>query len=252
MKILQGGTLALGLTLGVCFTILAFLTIGLFAEVLNPTSELWAVMIGAVIGGGIALAGQVLESQNQSAQREHENKESDLVKAYDLFGLLNDYLANATFLRKHIEQGYEMALAVNEEFASLAVMELSSEPTHEPLSLGIKSMLIRRKFLTLYNEIGLLDTHIKALWDGFRVGQMRRAELLAIMDKEFVGQGKGFQPQLESKQEAAGRHMVLTDNFKTIASDLRADEAKLRKCVEMTVEVIQSLGDTAFRFEFKE
>ncbi|MFT5631754.1 MAG: hypothetical protein ACI9HB_002938 [Gammaproteobacteria bacterium] len=251
MNLRQGGSLALGLTIGMCVTILSFLTLGLFPEVLKPTTELWSVMFGAVLGGGIALAGQVLESQSQAAQKKADKNENDIAHAYDLFGVLNECLSNATFLRKHIETSFSEAEKNGEVYDAICVIELASKSDLPRISLDIKSMLIRRKFLDVYNELGLVDTRVSALLDAFVLSQNRRSELLDLMDTSLVTQGKGFQPLNGREQEAQARNMVLSKGFKELASDLRDDESTLEKCIGMVVSAIQEMGDKDFRFELK-
>jgi hypothetical protein len=248
---LKGGHIALGVTLGFLATIVGFLCLDMFTSIIRPTGELWAAMFGAFIGGGIGLGGQILQNENQAIERKELTREQDLGYAYLLFEVLNGNLSNLVFLRRHIVGGLEQADKMNECFRALGVMEVSGRPDDNLVSSEIKGMLLRRKFVDAYNQLGFVDQRGVALVDAFEYVIFKRKELLALMDEQQVVIGGGFRPLDGNEAVALARHAVLDENLKTLVMDLDELDQQLRKLIEKTVEIIQDLGDTAFHFELK-
>lgn len=251
MKLRQGGVFALGIEVGFGLTLTGLLWLDYFHNVISVTSELWAAMIGAVLGGGISLAGVILQNEHQRAEMDAERNLSDLAVARSLFLILLEIEAGIRAVRQHIEEGLIRADQLGETYRSLTVMELAGDISVSRIPNEAKVLLMSSKSLKLFNLIDLQDLHSKNLLALFNRNQERRSELLSLMDVGVVTAGGPFTPVSGREQEAFARNSVLEQSFLELVQTISGVEADLRECLTGTADLIRSLGDREFKFEFK-
>lgn len=252
MSELGNGQLALGVAVGACATLFAFLGLEYFGGVLKPTSELWAALIGALVGGTLALGAQILASASQKAERDMAKQQLELSQAYLLFEVLNDIVSIARAVSGHIERSFEEAKHVGQPFKSLAIVPITGSVEFPHIPKECKVLLLSKRKVHLYNQLQGVDTLNENLLLTFNEAQRRRSELLLLFDESLIAEGKGFVFLPGKEHEGRARNSVLEHVFLQISTDLRENEKILTDAIISTGELINSLGDSDFRFELKQ
>jgi hypothetical protein len=248
---LRGGHFALGVGVGSTLTLLTFLALDFFGSVIAPASELWAAIIGAIIGGGISLAGQVLQADSQAAERNETLRFSDLATAYTMFEVLNLTLSQVRAISNHIKLCFETAVAINEPLSGLAVKPLSGNMLVPVIPMECKVFILRMKQIEFYNEINNIDVFVNNLCKMFEDLQGRRSEILDLLDSTAYLNGMGFKAQAGKEVEVEMRNEVLVSNFFDLSKDLIEAEARIINCIGHLIPIIRNLGDKRFEIELK-
>ena len=251
MRILKGGHIALGVTVGACLTVMIFFALEYFSTVLTPDTTLWAAMIGALLGGGISLAGQVLQAEEMNRQKEADQRKIDLVHAYTLFEVLNDILSTISAVEKHCKSQLKEAEEIGYPYKFLGILPLSGARRLPLIPTEIKVMLMSSKALDLYNSINNIDQFSSNLLDLFSDLQTRRREILELRDPVGMNEPGFFLIRSGKQREFDERYQVLEWNFGELLLSLTEAKNSLESCIEGTTKLINNSGDKAFRFELK-
>lgn len=243
MRVLYGGHIALGASLGMSLTVLLFLLLDTFSKVLIADSTLWAAVLGAVVGGGISLAGQLLESHARAEQRIEEIRQNDIGHIYSLFVLLSRISGTLRTLRNHTVSSRENADRLAVPYRAIGVIELSGVGEKFVIPTQDLIALIRLDQQELYNQLYTIDQWATNLMAHFHDLQLRRRELLDLFDGDVgdirkIAKGK--------EVEAEGRHKVLDANFDSFVTE--ADEVieRIKGCIASLSKLINSLGNEGF------
>lgn len=246
---LRGGHLALGVTIGCCVTLFAFLTLELFSTVLSPNDGLWAALVGAMVGGGIGLAGQVLAS-NALHERELEKQRiGRLSNLYSISGTFADILSETRAIQRHIVDSYNAANKSDLPNLSWGVMPLSSVPKMLRLENAWKVSLIEMGENDLFNSMQGQDKYASNLVDHYFSLQERRAEVFAMFDIPNRTENNLF-PIIEGKEEEVGiRSAVMDDEFRVLTKELNEIDAVIVDCINQVTSIIQKTGNSSYSYE---
>lgn len=250
VRILQGGYFAFGTAIGAGIALVGLLWLDYFHSGISLTSELWAAMIGALIGGGISLAGQMLQNEHQRNEAEIDRNLSQLAIARSLFLTILEILGAIKPVRKHIERALANAAALAEKYLAVAVMDVAGGISVPRVPTEAKVLLMSSKFNDLFNLINQQDIYAQNLLDAFQINQIRRRELLALMDVEEITSGRRFSPLNGKETEVYARNAVLESDYRHLIIEFAKLEDNLAECLKRATKLIKTLGDDRFVFDF--
>ncbi|WP_322889761.1 hypothetical protein [Yoonia sp. 76] len=248
MNILKGGHVALGATLGICCTILVFLTVEHFGSIFTPNNSLLAAMIGALIGGGISLAGQVMEAESRYRERETDRRNKELAQLYGLFDTLHNILSYLIAVKAHCQRQLKRADEVGTKFRYLGIIPLSGHSRFPSISSDTRVTLMVCGAFDLYNAINNIDQYASNLLDHFDDLQKRRQEIVDLLSTKDILDEDEIRIVKGKEIEAQARYHVLERNFSDFLSSIGEAETTLDKCIDATLALIESFDGPKFKF----
>ncbi len=253
MNFLTNGVLAIGIFLGISICILVEFYFDFFGVSWQPDSGLIGVIVGAsiaLIGTAITLLASKEEIEKQHALREEGERLRKLQVAYELFESLNEIVATTNAVRNHLKRCFDEAVQHGLQFKVIAVMTTAKASPTPRISNEAKVLLLSLKEIDLYNLIGNVDVLAMNELYGFEAAQLRREEFMKCVDikKYFLKGVVSFLPGCH--EEGPGRAAVLEGEFLEQKSNFDKLEVKLRNCIVGTSDLIHSLGDKGFKFDF--
>lgn len=247
MKFFTNGLVAIGIFIGISIFLLFEFAVDFFGDSIQPSETL----VAAILGAAIALTGTLFTIYASKEERISEKNSKELALGYALFEVLNENVSDIRFIREHIQTGLATADSKGEAFRAIGVMELAGRASFTLISSEMKTLLLSRKFLELYNKIGRIDHHAKGYIDNFEVSMRMRKELIETFDTSAMLSGRGFQPKAGFELEARARHDVLNEGFEDLARQIVDTEVEFIDVIKETGKLLAELGDPNFRFEFK-
>lgn len=249
MRLLNGGHFALGITVGAGSTLITLLQLDFFGTGASTSTELWAAMIGAILGGGVSLAMQYLQNEHLRFERAEEKNFANLTTARTLFLTVEEIIGGIRTIRKHVESCFSLADAMGEKYRSVAVQQTAGTPSIPRISIESKVLLLAYKEVNLFNSLNTQDIYARTLIEAYEKSQTRRTELLDLMDLSMMTVGEGFMPVPGKEPEVKAQNEVLERGFTYVIEEIIKTENNLMGDLKAIGELLQKLGDGNFQFD---
>ena len=155
MIALDRGYLALGVMIGAILCLFGLLYLGFF-EFLKISSDLVAAFIGAVLGGSIALWGQLISIQATQQERTIRTYEEQTARAQSIFLKMQSFYSHVQKLHNHYRT-YDASSQIFINGSPALIKPLQGNNIQLDLNIEEKSFLLSQKNVSLFNKMSDLE-----------------------------------------------------------------------------------------------
>jgi hypothetical protein len=208
------------------------------------SSEFWAALAGAVVGGLIAYFIQLRAIREGRTARREEAFEADKSQAYSLFFKVLKIHNNLHHLKRHVDGCLELSAGAVR--SSSYLLPLLNVPSRVEFSTAEASVLLRQKDDDVFNSVLNLDeihNGILPAWLEYR----------RLREKTMLSEAETFDPETGAAQIVIKKGSLL--DRAVFEASKAADELIRRSAVdfeeaEVALKGLASLLKKRFEFEF--
>lgn len=147
-------------------------------SILPKETEFWSAIIGAVVGGGIALIGQLIAMRYERKKRAEDRLEVKRALAHSLLFKVLRIHTNFYGMYRHIEDHFERAERKGLQAQPWQIVApLANPPKHLHFSSDEMGMLLSLKDDDVFNSLASLDVVHNSLVDLFNLMMQLRMAL---------------------------------------------------------------------------